>query len=101
MCGFAGASGSDKLETVQHMLAAVEHRGPDGRGIAEDDGYALGHARLAILDVQGGAQPMRDPESNSQVAFNGEIYNFQELRKRVRGHPFATKSDTETLLKLE
>ena len=109
MCGIAGAvvarvSPFDRA-TLGRMLDAIAHRGPDGHGIAElaapEGGRVfLGHRRLAIIDPEGAAQPMRDAEAGLTITFNGEIYNFRGLRAELeaRGHRFTRDSDTEVLL---
>ncbi len=109
MCGIAGAvvAGSSAFDraALERMLAAIEHRGPDGHGIAQIEGpdatrVYLGHRRLAIIDPVGAAQPMRDARAGLTLTFNGEIYNFRELRGELesRGHRFERDSDTEVLL---
>jgi len=106
MCGIAGIldnSGRLPLEAaVRSMTAALVHRGPDGEGIWLDAraGLALGHRRLAVVELSElGAQPMHSADGRFVVAFNGEIYNYRELRKRLEAvHPFRGSSDTEVLL---
>jgi len=110
MCGIAGAvvpagSAFDR-GVLERMLAAIEHRGPDGHGIAEiaaPEGARawLGHRRLAIIDPVGAVQPMRHAEAGITLTFNGEIYNFRELRALLekKGHRFSRDSDTEVLLR--
>ncbi|HZZ86670.1 MAG TPA: asparagine synthase (glutamine-hydrolyzing) [Anaeromyxobacteraceae bacterium] len=109
MCGIAGFSLPVGLhpperrarhgEQLRRMTAAIGHRGPDAQRGVLLDGIALGHARLAIVDLEGGAQPMRDPASGAAIVFNGEIFNHPELRRRLEGaHRFRTRSDTEVLL---
>jgi len=85
---------------VGAMLAPMRHRGPDGSGLWSAPGVGLGHLRLAIVDTEGGAQPMATPEGDVTVTFNGEIYNFAELRAelKAKGHQFRTQSDTEVIL---
>jgi asparagine synthase (glutamine-hydrolysing) len=84
------------------MIAALSHRGPDASAVYSDGPAAIANARLAILDVPGGAQPMSNEDRSLWIAFNGEIFNYLELRERLvaRGHRFATDSDTEVLLRL-
>jgi asparagine synthase (glutamine-hydrolysing) len=84
------------------MCDRLRHRGPDGYGEFFDDQVALGHRRLSIIDVDGGAQPMGNEDGSIQVVFNGEIYNYLELREDLskKGHCFATRSDTEVLVHL-
>ena len=109
MCGIAGAvvpaSSAFDRAALERMLVAIEHRGPDGHGIAKIAGPGathayLGHRRLAIIDPLGAAQPMRDAAAGLTLTFNGEIYNFRELRAALeaKGHRFARDSDTEVLL---
>lgn len=87
---------------VQRMLGAIAHRGPDGQGIVDDGRAALGHVRLSIIDLAGGAQPMSNADGTVWVTFNGEIFNYVELRRDLvsRGHAFRTASDTEVILHL-
>jgi asparagine synthase (glutamine-hydrolysing) len=80
-----------------HMLDAIEHRGPDGRGARTVGSTWLGHTRLSIVDLDGGAQPMTGGDSARWVVANGEIYNHDDLRKNLRG-PFSTESDSEVVL---
>lgn len=99
MCGIAGAYQGDSRKSVQKMVRQLKHRGPDGDGIAPADSTTLGHTRLAIVDVAGGQQPFQI--DGAWIAFNGEIYNFMDLRRKyLRGQEFKTRSDTETLLRL-
>ena len=104
MCGIvgflrtAGATRDVDADRLRRMIVVLEHRGPDAmRGVIEN-GAALGHTRLSIVDVAGGQQPMRDPASGVVVVFNGEIFNHVELRAELSGHAFRTRSDTEVLL---
>ena len=110
MCGIAGAIGEvDRTitEAVQRMSAAQLHRGPDSSGFwtscppAGGNGVVLAHRRLAIIDLsEDGRQPMTDPETGNVVVFNGEIYNFQSLRRELEreGASFRSRSDTEVIL---
>lgn len=84
------------------MVAALHHRGPDGCGALVDGPVGLGHARLSIIDLEGGAQPMGNEDGRIQVVFNGEIFNYVELRQKLlaQGHVFRTASDTEVLVHL-
>jgi len=108
MCGICGlassaAVGSPQQHTqiVRQMSQVLVHRGPDGHGVFATPGVGLGHRRLAIIDVEGGAQPMTSPCGNVTVSYNGEIYNYAELRKRLGSScQFRTRSDTEVLLQL-
>ncbi len=105
MCGVAGIFAASPLEEAGELLgrmqAALAHRGPDGRGTWSSDNAALAHVRLAILDVEGGRQPMVSDDGRYVLSYNGEIYNFRELRSVLEGlgHVFRTSSDTEVLLK--
>ena len=98
MCGIAGLSADDS-SSMGRMLASIEGRGPDGRGIYTDGRVTLGHVRLSILDLsQAGAQPMEF--GNLIVVYNGEIYNFAELRRELSPYyEFVSQSDTEVLLR--
>lgn len=107
MCGIAGiclCGGTGLAENaaaqVDAMCRAMRHRGPDGQGVWSGDGVCLGHRRLSIIDLAGGAQPMHSADGRYHVTFNGEIYNFPELRKELeaRGQRFRTTSDTEIIL---
>ncbi|MCR0985116.1 asparagine synthase (glutamine-hydrolyzing) [Roseomonas populi] len=104
MCGVVGifqpALGTPDLGPVRRMAEAVRHRGPDGDGFHAEPGVALGHRRLAIVDLAGGAQPMTTPDGALVISFNGEIYNHAELRLELEalGHRFVTRSDTEAIL---
>jgi asparagine synthase (glutamine-hydrolysing) len=105
MCGIAGFWTADDRaadrELLDGMCASLEHRGPDAAGSFFDRGVALGHRRLSIIDIAGGAQPLGNEDGSVQVIFNGEIYNFQDLRRDLgRRHRFVTNSDTEVLVHL-
>jgi asparagine synthase (glutamine-hydrolysing) len=82
------------------MTAIIRHRGPDGEGRLVDREVGLGHRRLSIIDLGGGAQPLGNEDGHLQIVFNGEIYNFVELRKELEaaGHQFRTQSDTEVIV---
>ncbi len=84
------------------MCGRLAHRGPDGEGYFVDGSVALGHRRLSIIDLEGGAQPLGNEDGSVQIVFNGEIYNFPELMDDLkrRGHHFRTRSDTEVLVHL-
>ncbi len=102
MCGITGLAGSLRTDrqTLLRMNDALHHRGPDGEGFYWDDHVGLGMRRLAIIDVEGGNQPIFNEDGTVCVVFNGEIYNFQDLRQALeqRGHRFATSSDTEAVV---
>ncbi len=104
MCGFAGIARREARGvppgTLQRMAAALRHRGPDGFGLHADERVGLAHARLSVIDLAGGAQPMANGDGTLVVVYNGEIFNFPELKDELaaRGHVFRTRSDTEVLL---
>lgn len=101
MCGIVAAQGVSGPLVVQQMMSRMRHRGPDGEGVVQVGDTWLGHVRLAIVDLDLGAQPMVHPDGTVGVAFNGEIYNHRTLRRslepRIR---FRTKCDTEVLIHL-
>ena len=108
MCGIAGFTVPRGLPprqrlgehgpVLRRMTASLRHRGPDAQAGVLLDGAALGHSRLAIVDLEGGAQPMRDPATGVTLVYNGEVFNYVELREELAGYPFHTRSDTEVLL---
>lgn len=102
MCGIAGFISPARADAAAlvPMLARIAHRGPDGQGTFVEGPAALGHCRLAIIDLQGGAQPLYSEDKNFVVVFNGEIYNYRELTAELTalGHTFTTRTDTEVLL---
>ena len=106
MCGIAGyvQRGPQRPGVIERMTSRLAHRGPDGGGTwcDEKDGWhvALGHRRLAIIDVAGGHQPLGNEDGLLQITYNGEVYNFQDLRAHLepRGHRFATRCDTEVVV---
>lgn len=105
MCGIAGQFNFAKNEpvypeTVARMAASITHRGPDDEGFFTDGTLGLGFRRLSIIDLSGGHQPMSDAQKTVWVVFNGEIYNYRELRRELEGygHEFRTHSDTEVLV---
>ena len=102
MCGIAGfiSPARANAAALAPMLARIAHRGPDGQGTFVEGPAALGHCRLAIIDLQGGAQPLYSEDKNFVVVFNGEIYNYRELTAELTalGHTFTTRTDTEVLL---
>jgi asparagine synthase (glutamine-hydrolysing) len=103
MCGIAGFFGLGLGETAaRQMCERIRHRGPDGGGITVRDGVALGMARLAIVDVERGKQPMLSDDEQIALVYNGEIYNAPELRRQLEceGVRFRTRSDTEVILRL-
>ncbi len=105
MCGICGIATNHPdapadVDLVVSMRDAMSHRGPDGAGIVELRGATLGHRRLSIIDLEHGEQPMTNEDESVWVTFNGEIYNFLELRAELatRGHVFRTRCDTEVLV---
>ncbi|MDQ2105345.1 asparagine synthase (glutamine-hydrolyzing) [Azospirillum isscasi] len=105
MCGICGivgpaADAPSAVSRVRDMMALIAHRGPDGEGIESGRGFVFGHRRLAIIDIEGGRQPMRSPDGRYALTYNGEIYNHVELRRDLaeRGERLRTASDTEVLL---
>jgi len=106
MCGIAGIVRVDGRPVFEHevraMCGAMTHRGPDEEGVFLGDGVGLGMRRLSIIDLQNGQQPVSNEDGTVQVVFNGEIYNYRELRGLLvrRGHVFRTGTDTETIVHL-
>ena len=118
MCGITGAIWTDPDRAIEpavlkRMTDCLRHRGPDGAGeyLSESKlrqpyesmpGVALGHRRLSIIDLATGAQPMSNEDGSVWITFNGEIYNYLDLRRRLEGagHKFRTDSDTETIVHL-
>jgi asparagine synthase (glutamine-hydrolysing) len=106
MCGIAGIVRWDGAPIPEHeirdMCSAIVHRGPDDEGVYLGDGVALGMRRLSIIDLEGGHQPMSNEDGSVWIVFNGEIYNYRELRHDLeqRGHIFRTGSDTEVIVHL-
>lgn len=107
MCGIAGIlniNNRDEItaDCLKQMLTAIRHRGPDEFGLYREKEIGLGHARLSIIDLSGGKQPMSNENRSLWITFNGEIFNYLELREDLlkRGHRFATSSDTEVIIHL-
>ena len=107
MCGICGVVHADRGTVVdaarlRRMRAAIEHRGPDGDGEHFSDGAGLAHARLSVIDVATGQQPLSNEDGSVWITYNGEIYNYAALRERLldQGHRFRTKSDTEVIVHL-
>src|SRR5438309_3084285 len=106
MCGIAGIvtneTGGVDTATIHRMCQTIVHRGPDDEGIFVKDGVGLGMRRLSIIDLAGGHQPIFNEDRSAWIVFNGEIYNFPELRPELEahGHHFSTHSDTETIVHL-
>jgi asparagine synthase (glutamine-hydrolysing) len=107
MCGICGIFEPGRETVVERasvkaMADTLQHRGPDDEGFYTSRGVGLGHRRLSIIDVEGGHQPLSNEDGTVWIAFNGEIYNFEELNRRYlsTGHTFKTRSDTETIVHL-
>ena len=106
MCGIAGFVTNQPERPdpsiLTRMLAAIRHRGPDGSGVYQDPFASLGHVRLSIIDLAGGHQPMHNEDGTLAIVFNGEIFNYLELREELlkKGHRFQSRSDTEVILHL-
>ncbi len=107
MCGVVGiapknGSATPERPMLEKMVAAIRHRGPDDEGYFVAPGIGLGHARLSIIDVQGGRQPIHNEDESVWVSYNGEIFNYIELRQDLqkRGHEFYTETDTEVIVHL-
>src|SRR5581483_2513708 len=107
MCGICGIFEPDRRTPIdctrlKGMADQIQHRGPDDEGFYLGSGVGLGHRRLSIIDLEGGHQPLSNEDGTVWIAFNGEIYNFEELNQRYlsSGHRFKTRSDTETIVHL-
>jgi asparagine synthase (glutamine-hydrolysing) len=100
MCGIAGFWGPPDRELLEAMARVQAHRGPDDDGFFETEHASLGFRRLSIIDLEHGAQPMGNEDGRVQIVFNGEVYNFRELRAELEaaGHTFRTDSDTEAIV---
>ncbi len=105
MCGIAGLfqlqeQSEPNVDLISKMVKVIEHRGPDEYGVLFDNKAVLGHARLSIIDLAGGSQPLSNEDNSVWIVFNGEIYNYIELRKDLlkAGHTFRTNSDTEVIV---
>src|ERR1700723_443325 len=105
MCGICGQLNFSRNEpvdpeTIRRMARTMFHRGPDDEGYFFDGALGFGFRRLSIIDLAGGHQPMSDAEEFVWVVFNGEIYNFKELKRKLQGfgHVFRTNSDTEVII---
>jgi len=107
MCGICGTynlSGEHPVNSdiLRQMIVALEHRGPDEFGMYTDKEIGLGHARLSIIDLAGGQQPIHNEDKTVWIVYNGEVFNYIELREGLikRGHRFYTKTDTEVIVHL-
>src|SRR5438128_6362951 len=105
MCGISGFVYFDGAPVDEGIIRAMsdvqQHRGPDQSGVYLGRGVALGHRRLSIIDLSSGKQPLTNEDGTIWISFNGEIYNYMELRRNLEAsHRFATRSDTETIVHL-
>ena len=100
MCGICGMIGEtkDKEQVLARMMKVMEHRGPDGGDTYVSDGALLGFRRLSIIDLDTGMQPMLNEDGTMALVFNGEIYNFQDIRKELSGYTFQSNCDTEVII---
>ncbi len=100
MCGIVAEYGATDPAELERMLERIAHRGPDDRGSVQVDGSWLGHRRLSIVDVEGGAQPLRTAQADAFLVGNGEVYNHENVRTRLEGREILTTSDNEVALHL-
>jgi len=107
MCGIAGIchmDGPDGISSngLKKMIGVLRHRGPDETGMYLDDHVGLGHARLSIIDLSSGVQPIHNEDETLWIIYNGEVFNYVELKTELeqKGHRFYTTSDTEVILHL-
>ena len=107
MCGIVGICEMEKpggvdVETLRRMMSTIRHRGPDETGAYIDDRIGLGHLRLSIIDLTSGSQPIHNEDETLWIVYNGEIFNYIELREQLeqQGHRFTTTSDTEVIIHL-
>jgi len=106
MCGICGRFNRDGRPVIEREIVGMRdvmtHRGPDGEGVFLDGPVGLGHRRLSIIDLAGGHQPLANEDGSVTIVFNGEIYNFGDIRRELdaRGHTLATRSDTEVIVHL-
>ena len=100
MCGICGITGSDDKNLIKKMTNIMPHRGPDDDGYYFDENISLGHKRLSIIDLKSGKQPIHNEDQSLWIVFNGEIYNYLQLRNSLekKGHRFYTNTDTETII---
>src|SRR5579863_7215444 len=99
MCGITGIVNVKDRVLLHNMCNVLTHRGPDSEGFYEDENIGLGIRRLSIIDVDGGNQPIQNESGDIWTIFNGEIYNYREIKTDLisKGHKFRTNSDTETI----
>src|SRR5262249_16309577 len=99
MCGIFGFAGFEQPGLLRRMGEVLGHRGPDGEGYFHEGRFSLGNRRLSIIDIEGGGQPLFNEDDSLALVFNGEIYNYVELRDDLEGlgHRFRTRADTEVI----
>ena len=102
MCGICGTYGFCYIDILKRMCSKLSHRGPDDEGYYCDSDVMLGMRRLKVIDLETGNQPIYNEDKTTVVVYNGEIYNFREIRDELKnkGHVFKTSSDTETIVHL-
>jgi asparagine synthase (glutamine-hydrolysing) len=102
MCGIAGCFGERNEDVLTDMIDCIDHRGPDDSGTYFDDGFMMGMRRLSIVGVDSGHQPIHNEDETIWTVFNGEIYNYPEIKEELenKGHEFYTEADTEVLVHL-
>ena len=102
MCGLCGFTGEiiDRDAVLENMTEVITHRGPDSKGFYTDEDISMGFRRLSIIDLDHGSQPIYNEDKTLVLMFNGEIYNYQQLRRELveKGHRFATDTDSEVLV---
>src|SRR3989338_7419869 len=100
MCGICGVCGLDDRNLIKKMAEVIKHRGPDDEGFYIDKDIMLGHKRLSIIDIKTGHQPIFNEDKSIVIVYNGEVYNFKELRQELEknGHRFYTNTDTEVIV---
>lgn len=102
MCGIAGFMGQveNRADVIRNMTEVITHRGPDSDGFFTDDNISMGFRRLSIIDLGAGHQPIYNEDKSLVLTFNGEIYNYKDLRKELiaKGHKFYTDTDSEVLV---
>ncbi len=101
MCGITGIYGLEDKNIIRKMTDIISHRGPDDRGYYNNENVSLGHRRLSIIDLsEKGKQPMTNEDGDIVIVYNGEIYNYKELREKLKNHKFKSNTDTEVIIHL-
>ena len=100
MCGINGIISKEKNKDklIKEMNNRIIHRGPDAEGIYVDDYVALGQRRLSIIDIKGGDQPIYNEDKSVLIVYNGEVYNYKELKEELKEYKFTTNTDSEVIL---